>query len=46
MNVLILGDGTEERAWASWFLAHPQHHLEAVYPGFAGDEFAEIPRGQ
>ena len=41
MNVLILGDGTEERAWASWFSAHPQHHLEAVYPGFAGDDFAD-----
>jgi predicted dehydrogenase len=40
MNVLILGDGTEERAWASWFLVHSQHHLEAVYPGLAGDEFA------
>ncbi len=41
MNVLILGDGTEERAWASWFSAHPQHHLEAVYPGFAGADFAD-----
>ena len=42
MNVLILGDGTEERAWACWFLTHPEHHLEAVYPGFASDEFAGI----
>ena len=41
MNVLILGDGTEELGWASWFSAHPEHHLEAVFPGFAGDEFAE-----
>jgi myo-inositol 2-dehydrogenase/D-chiro-inositol 1-dehydrogenase len=40
MNVLILGDGPEERAWAFWFSAHPGHHLEAVYPGFAGAEFA------
>ncbi len=40
MNVLILGDGSEERAWAAWFSADPQHHLEAVYPGFAGAEFA------
>jgi myo-inositol 2-dehydrogenase/D-chiro-inositol 1-dehydrogenase len=42
MNVLILGDGTEERAWASWFMAHSHHHLEAVYPGFVGEEFAGI----
>jgi len=41
MNVLILGDGIEERAWASWFSAHSRHHLEAVYPGFAGDDFAD-----
>ena len=40
MNVLIVGEGTEELAWASWFLAHPQYQLEAVYPGFAQDEFA------
>src|SRR5208337_3427753 len=41
MNVLILGDGTEELAWASWFSAHSRHHLEAVYPGFAGADFAD-----
>ncbi len=40
MNVLILGDGAEEEAWANWFLDHSEHHLEAVYPGFAGDDLA------
>jgi len=32
MNVLILGDGQQERAWASWFLARPEFHLAAVLP--------------
>jgi myo-inositol 2-dehydrogenase/D-chiro-inositol 1-dehydrogenase len=32
MNVLILGDGLQERAWASWFLAQPEFHLAAVLP--------------
>ncbi len=42
MNVLIVGDGDEERDWAEWFLHHPEHHLLAVCPGFGGDEFAEV----
>ena len=41
MNVLILGDGALERAWASWFLAHPEHPLKALYPGFTGVDIAE-----
>ncbi len=46
MNVLIVGEGLEEQAWARWLSAHPEHHLVALYPGFAGggfagDEFAE-----
>ena len=34
MNVLILGDGDEERAWALWLIARPEHRLDAAYPGF------------
>ncbi|MBV8487473.1 MAG: hypothetical protein JO161_04280, partial [Planctomycetaceae bacterium] len=32
MNVLILGDGLQERAWASWFLTRPEFHLAAAFP--------------
>lgn len=32
MHALILGDGERERAWAAWFAARPEHHLEALYP--------------
>jgi myo-inositol 2-dehydrogenase/D-chiro-inositol 1-dehydrogenase len=32
MNVLILGDGAEEREWIAWFAAQSDHRLEAVYP--------------
>jgi myo-inositol 2-dehydrogenase/D-chiro-inositol 1-dehydrogenase len=41
MNVLILGDGIEERAWADWLSAHPEHRLEALFPGFAGADFGD-----
>ncbi|MGC8639825.1 MAG: Gfo/Idh/MocA family protein [Isosphaeraceae bacterium] len=33
MNVLILGDGAEERSWVSWFDSRPEHDLKAIYPG-------------
>ena len=39
MNVLIVGDGPAERAWASWFQAHSEYRLEVYYPGFADDEY-------
>jgi myo-inositol 2-dehydrogenase/D-chiro-inositol 1-dehydrogenase len=41
MNVLILGDGAEELAWARMVSAHPDHTLRAAFPGF--DEFPEVP---
>ncbi|WZO98923.1 hypothetical protein EP7_000514 [Isosphaeraceae bacterium EP7] len=41
MNVLILGDGPEERAWALAVAGlDPQHRVWAAYPGFA--EFPEL----
>ncbi len=43
MNVLILGDGDEELAWARWILGRPEHRLEAAYPGFADSSMAGIP---
>jgi myo-inositol 2-dehydrogenase/D-chiro-inositol 1-dehydrogenase len=39
MDVLILGDGAEEAAWAEWFAAHPLFRLAAAWPGFPGQEF-------
>ena len=35
MNFLILGNGAEERAWASAVVHSTEHHLIAVFPGFA-----------
>ena len=43
MNVLILGNGSEERAWAEWFLSDREHRLVAVFPGFSGSLPADIP---
>jgi predicted dehydrogenase len=43
MNVLILGNGREERAWAEWLLASREHRLVAAFPGFAGSSLADIP---
>ena len=43
MNVLILGNGSEERAWAEWFLSDREHRLIAVFPGFSGSLPADIP---
>lgn len=42
MKVLIVGDGREERAWAEWFSSHPDFHLAAAWPGFAGEDFGEL----
>ena len=41
MNVLILGNGSEERAWAEWLLASGKHRLVAVFPGFAESSLAD-----
>ena len=43
MNVLILGNGGEERTWAEWFLSDREHRLIAVFPGFSGSLPADIP---
>lgn len=43
MNVLILGNGSEERAWAEWLLAGREHRLIAAYPGFSGPAPANVP---
>jgi predicted dehydrogenase len=43
MNVLILGNGGEERAWADWLRASREHRLVAAFPGFPGSSLADIP---
>ena len=35
MNVLILGNGLEELAWAKWLRAQADHHLDAAFPRFS-----------
>jgi myo-inositol 2-dehydrogenase/D-chiro-inositol 1-dehydrogenase len=42
MNVLILGDGEEELAWARWLMGRPEHRLDAAYPGFSDASIAGI----
>jgi predicted dehydrogenase len=43
MNVLILGDGEEELAWARWLMERPEHRLDAAYPGSPDAVMAGIP---
>ena len=43
MNVLILGNGDEELAWARWLLSHSEHRLDAAFPGFGDPALAGIP---
>ncbi len=43
MNILILGNGEEELAWAHWLLDRPEHRLDAAFPGFADPALAGIP---
>jgi predicted dehydrogenase len=43
MNVLILGDGDEEHAWASWLLKQSEHRLDAAFPGFGVPALAAVP---
>jgi myo-inositol 2-dehydrogenase/D-chiro-inositol 1-dehydrogenase len=43
MNVLILGDGPEELAWAGWLQGQSEHRLVAVFPGFGEARQAGIP---
>src|SRR3954453_20217473 len=42
MNVLIVGDGPEEIAWADWFAADPGFRLAAAFPGFPGEEPGDL----
>ena len=42
MNVLILGSGDEELAWARWLLGGSEHRLEAAFPGFGDPALAGI----
>jgi myo-inositol 2-dehydrogenase/D-chiro-inositol 1-dehydrogenase len=43
MNVLILGDGDEEHAWAIWLLGQNEHRLDAAFPGFRDAALAGVP---
>jgi predicted dehydrogenase len=43
MNVLILGNGAEELAWARWLLGQSEHRLLAVFGAFSDPELAGIP---
>ena len=42
MNILIIGNGIEEHAWAEWLLASREHRIIAAYPGFSGTSLADI----
>jgi myo-inositol 2-dehydrogenase/D-chiro-inositol 1-dehydrogenase len=44
MNVLILGNGVEELAWAHWLLGRDEHRLDAAFPGFDDPALAGVPR--
>ncbi len=43
MNVLILGNGAEETAWARWLLEQNAHRVEAAFPPFSDAALAGIP---
>lgn len=43
MNVLILGDGPDELAWARALIHHPEHRLVAACPGFK--DWPDLPGG-
>src|SRR5262249_29945481 len=43
MNLLIVGNGETERAWAIWLLGRRDHRLDAVFPGFGDAMLAGIP---
>jgi myo-inositol 2-dehydrogenase/D-chiro-inositol 1-dehydrogenase len=46
MNVLILGNGDEELAWARWLKSHSEHRLDAAFPGFGEAALAGIARAR
>lgn len=35
MNILILGGGDQERAWARWFRTRSPHRVVGLFPGFS-----------
>jgi len=43
MNVLILGNGTEELAWAYWLVERSEHQLGAAFPGFSDPALGPVP---
>jgi predicted dehydrogenase len=43
MNILIIGSGIEEHAWAEWLMAGREHRIIAAFPGFSGTSLADIP---
>jgi myo-inositol 2-dehydrogenase/D-chiro-inositol 1-dehydrogenase len=43
MNVLILGSGEEELAWARWLTGRAEHRLDAALPGFSDPALARVP---
>ena len=43
MNILILGDGPDELAWAYAIVEHPEHRLAAACPGFKS--LSDVPGG-
>ena len=46
MNVVILGNGDEELAWARWLLERDDLRLDAVFPGFSEPGLELIPRAR
>jgi myo-inositol 2-dehydrogenase/D-chiro-inositol 1-dehydrogenase len=43
MNILILGNGTEEIAWANWLLGRSEHRLAALFPPSRDGALGSIP---
>jgi predicted dehydrogenase len=46
MNVVILGNGDEERDWAHWLLERDDLHLDAAFPGFSEPGLELVPRAK
>lgn len=45
MNILVLGDGEREQAWARWVREKSSHRVIGTFPGFAGydPDSVEVP---
>ena len=46
MNVVIVGSGDEEHAWAQWLLEHDDLRVAAAFPGFSESGLDIIPRAR